>query len=531
MKQKKLKFYGVLGLSIAAVSLVAAIVCTNTSRFFNVNAGEHSKDCVWNHYIAKDPTEYVPGNKEYWVCCADHEHVFVAPSADQGTITEEYRTLTDEQLKELAADDDRYIAPTGIASTIEAINNLPTFDVTADVFANAKYQVVLDQYNKLDEKYQAQVTNRDKLLEFNTYFECVISSSSMSAFEYTVNEDVFDVDYGSCKEFTSIKESGENFGFASLNANIDYTKFDYFTFAIYSPNSTTNWHFTNWSYYVDLINCEVKENNLSALPSTLAAGWNVITLSSADMKLMFCKDGTNPTNVDYGPFVTSNQGYGLKKGLSTMVTNFYGIKSAYYKAQAESVINKIKALETLDKSALTLWNGGQIFEARNSYDALPLFVQTYVTNLSTLEEYENAFKSVGTTYNCEWTTGCFETTYLTSFKATNSVSDGYFYTEISNPQASNSYPSFSPKSDKTISGGTAKLAIYATEATTIIVFGPVWNQTVKADKTNLSVGWNEIILTEIPDSYIASNICIAFNGYQTANMPSGFKLTPIYTVA
>ena len=528
MKQKKLKTFGLLSLGLVTTSLVVTLLVGNGIKPTHVNAGEHSQDCNWNHYLAKDPTEYVPGNKEYWVCCVDHKHVFTAPADDQGTINEGDKSLTEEQLKELAVDDDRYIAPTSVNTVIEAINGLPDFDVNASVFANAKYQIVLDQYNKLDDKYKATVTNRDKLLEFNTYFECVISSSSMTAFNDTVISAGVDDTYGSYMGFTNNLASGEKQGATDLIANIDFDKFDYFTFAIYMPNQFTSWHFTaqDWKHYLDLSTNQVIEGEVKT--TTAPSGWNVVTLSSKDMKTLFCKEDSTSQSVYYGPYLTAEDTitYGLRKGETTKVSNFYGIKSAYYDAQAKGTVTKIEALESLDKSALTLWNGGQILEARKAYNALPSYTQEYVTNLSTLEEYETAYASVGTAYSNSWKTGDVEATYVTSFKSSNAIDETYgFYTEFSEVSVSSGWPSFSSTSEGTISG-TAKIAIYVPSATSINIYSKGW--TSLANNVALTQGWNDIELTNIPENNLVSTISFAFVSFKS-ELASGIRLTPIYT--
>ena len=529
MKQKKLKTFGLLSLGLVTTSLVVTLLVANGIKPTHVNAGEHSQDCNWNHYLAKDPTEYVPGNKEYWVCCVDHKHVFTAPAADQGTINKGDKSLTEEQLKELAVDDDRYIAPTSVNTVIEAIDGLPDFDVNASVFANAKYQIVLDQYNKLDDKYKATVTNRDKLLEFNTYFECVISSSSMTAFNDTVISAGVDDTYGSYMGFTNNLAGGEKQGATDLIANIDFDKFDYFTFAIYMPNQFTKWHFTaqDWKHCLDLSTNQVIEE---VKTTTAPSGWNVVTLSSKDMKTLFCMEGSTTQSVYYGPYLTAEDTilYGLRKGETTKVTNFYGIKSVYYDAQAKGTVTKIEALESLDKSALTLWNGGQILEARNEYEDLIDDAKAVVTNYSTLEEYEAAYAEVGTAYNTEWKTGYLETTFVASFTSSNGIDSSYgFYTEFNNLSHTGSWPSFSPVSDGAISG-KAKLAIYnPTEGSVQVQVFAAKDWTAKLI-TNIGAGWNEITVDGLSDDFAVNQLTVAITGFN-ANLTSGLRITPVYS--
>ncbi len=534
MKNKKIKTLGAISIATATLGLLVAIVSANGGFDNFVSAGEHSSDCVWNHYASTDPQENMPGNKEYWVCCVDHESVFTEPTV--GKINDGTKQLTSEQIKALGKDDPRYISPSNVTSVIDSINDLPDLDMSGGVIPNVGYQVVLDEYNKISEEYIDEVTNKDKLLEFNDYFECVVLSSDMNAFPETTTNDSVDTTYGTYRGFTCTweKTNTEKQSAHNLITKINFDDYDYFTFAIYNPNATTGWHFTanDWQHYLDLSSNTVIAKS-PVTTTTAPQGWNVITLSSDDMKTMFTKSGETIQSIYWGPYLGGSAAYGLQFGETIKITNFYGIKSAYYEAQAKGVIGKINCILSLDKDNLTLWNGGQILEARSEYNALPETVKKYVTNYSKLQEYETAYADIGSALNYKWKDGTLNGTTTIS---TNNVGYDSTYGIYSEIAATSSWlVDLSPVGDTTVTK-TAKVAIFNPNGSKIQLYfynNPSWkwgDGYTDADwLKDANPGWNEYEIPTVAfNNSIVSKISIV-----TANINeiTNIKLTPFYVEA
>ncbi len=327
MKQKKLKVFATAAICLSVVCVATSVVYANgVQPKLSAYAAEHSESCIWNHYVAKDATSDVPGNKEYWVCCSDHGHSLTAPTV--GTVNAGDKTLSDEQLEGLTTDDDRYVAPTSVQTIIDKVAALADFNSESTVFENMSYYPVLEKYNALSEANKARVTNRDKLLQFSDHYDVVIPASSLPDLPNTMPSMGEGAYWGSYKCYTCTLESGEKQTAADIVANIDFDKYESFSFAIYNPNQFTAWHFTgqDWCHYLDLTNNTVIESN-PVQTTNAPEGWNKITLSSADMKTLFYKEGSNTQSIYFGPYLTYNLAYGLKNGDTIKVTSFYGVKA------------------------------------------------------------------------------------------------------------------------------------------------------------------------------------------------------------
>ena len=406
-----------------------------------------------------------------------------------------------------------------VANIITKINNLPALNLTDGVFPNISYLSVLDEYNELDDEYKATVTNRNKLLEFNDYFECVVSASNINAFSGVGNAttDSYDDTYGNYRQFTCNENiSAGCFHWTNIFlSGLNYDDYSSFTFAFYNEKAI-DWHFTNWTYKINLTNGELGNGNE---PSKTAAGWNVVTISSDNMKTMFTDD-----SVDIATYFDAE--WGLNNGNFTKITNIYGTKNEYTAARAKNIKNKISAISSLDKDNLTLWNGGQILEASSEYDALPEDMKSYVDNYQTLQEYQTAYASKGVAYNYKWQNGAVDASYVTTFDSTNGIDGTYgFYTQLDNMNGTNCSPNISPVSDKTISG-TAKMAIYVSQATTLFAYSTGWTRL--GGDYSLTTGWNEITFENIPDNNPVKSITILFIYPQNTSY-SGIKVTPIYS--
>ncbi len=507
MKQKKLKTFGLLSLGLVTTSLVVTLLVGNGIKPTHVNAGEHSQDCNWNHYLAKDPTEYVPGNKEYWVCCVDHKHVFTAPTADQGTINEGDKSLTEEQLNELAADDDRYVAPTKVEVIKTLINNLESLDKSSlSLWNGGQILEIRNEYDALASSAKGLVTNLSTLEEYETAYASVgtaysnswksgdVEATYVTSFK---SSNAIDETYGFYTEFSEVSVSS---GWPSFSSTSEGTISGTAKIAIYVPSATS-------------INVYSKGWALLAQSVALTQGWN-------DIELTNIPENNLVSTISFA-FVS------FKSELASGI-RLTPIYSLNYTTVAKTVIAKIEALKSLDKSALTLWNGGQILEARKAYNALPSYTQEYVTNLSTLEEYETAYAEVGTAYNTEWKTGYLETTFVASFTSSNGIDSSYgFYTEFNNLSHTGSWPSFSPVSDGAISG-KAKLAIYnPTEGSVQVQVFAAKDWTAKLI-TNIGAGWNEITVDGLSDDFAVNQLTVAITGFN-ANLTSGLRITPVYS--
>lgn len=211
---------------------------------------------------------------------------------------------------------------------------------------------------------------------------------------------------------------------------------------------------------------------------------------------------------------------------SGYITEIIGIKTEYYKPQAQGVIDKINSLSSLDKTNLTLWNGGQILEARSKYNALPAVVQSLVTNLSTLEEYETAYAAIGTAYSYSWGDG--GTSSGTIFTASNGCDAQYgSYTEFNNidPGTTGWVPHFSPIGDAQITG-SVKFALYNPQqvVVSLVLLGNDWGSAVN---TTAAPGWNEFELStgQFTGGVVSGFSCALANNYVST---AGFKLSGIY---
>ena len=213
---------------------------------------------------------------------------------------------------------------------------------------------------------------------------------------------------------------------------------------------------------------------------------------------------------------------------SGYITEVVGIKSAYYETYYETKIQSatdaIEKLKSLDKSSLTLWNGGQIFEARAEVDVLPATVKKYVSNLSILEEYEAAYAEIGTAYSTRWQGGLVSP--VTTFDPVFDYDETYgLYTEFNSVAFSTWVPNFSPIGNTTISG-TAKVALYNPEQreVALVILGNDWSNAINAVA---APGWNEFdVPAETFNGGVASGFSIAL---ANATMTSGYRLTGVYS--
>lgn len=68
----------------------------------------HSNECVFNHYLAVDPTEECHGSREFWACCTHLSYLLEEPSVG---VVHEAGIFQGEYFNNLSPDDGRYIPP------------------------------------------------------------------------------------------------------------------------------------------------------------------------------------------------------------------------------------------------------------------------------------------------------------------------------------------------------------------------------------------------------------------------------------
>ncbi len=369
---------------------------------------------------------------------------------------------------------------------------------------------------------------------FTTNFSVVIDAEGVDTYENVVTSDEFYDGYGTVLKINASNEfTGENWTFGA-NKKIEFADdVDTLVFAVYNKNpmdimianSACN------KFYHPVSNGTWMENRNAT--SCLSNDWTEFQISVSELEdFDSLHIALYLMGSPYGGYGIPTVGDSAEKG-SAYMTEIVGIKSAYYKTDAEGVVNKIEALKTLDKSSLTLWNGGQILEARNLYDALPSSVQAYVTNLSILEEYETAYAEIGTAYNTNWEASLINGNNSVISKSVLDYDEKYgLYNQISG--TSTWIINLTPASNTAISASSAKIAIYNPNQSEYILWfyttkswTPAFNTNDAEGYENLKPGWNEY---EVPlvefEGGVVSGLTIAFNN--TTEI-SDFKFTPIYS--
>ena len=107
MNKKKTIILAVAGL--LAGGAFGGAMMNSQGGIANVFANDNAEAVVWKHYAAVAPTFTSHGSKEFWANCSSlGVHQFEAPT--KGTIEEGGDFSATTYFKELAADDDRYVA-------------------------------------------------------------------------------------------------------------------------------------------------------------------------------------------------------------------------------------------------------------------------------------------------------------------------------------------------------------------------------------------------------------------------------------
>ncbi len=361
---------------------------------------------------------------------------------------------------------------------------------------------------------------------FNTNYSVVINAEGMDTYENTVTSEEFHDGYGTVLKVNSSSDLAAECWSWGTNRKIEFASdIQTLVFAVYNQ-SPMELMITN-----DLCNKfyqPVTNGTWKAASNTiicLTNDWTTFEINVADLadfdSLRIALYLSPSPFIGYGiPSITDIDAKG-----SAYITEVVGIKSAYYQAQAQEVSQKISALSSLNKDSLTIWNGGQIFEARSEYNALPASAQSFVTNLSLLEEYETAYALVGTAYNYKWQDGLVSTG--TKFDSVAGYDATYgLYTEINNINDTSGWtPTFSPLGSVSISSD-AKVAFYNPQDgnVTLVVLGNDWSGTTYPVVTP---GWNVLdISASVFTGGIVSGVSI---GLANSTATSGFKLTPIYS--
>ena len=366
---------------------------------------------------------------------------------------------------------------------------------------------------------------------FNTNFSVVFDAESVDTYNNVTTNQEFYNGYGTVLKVNASDDFiGDDWTYGT-NRMIEFEEdIDTLVFAIYNKNPM-ELIITNEAcnkFYHPVTNGTWMANRNTT--SCLVDGWTEFQISVSELEdFDSLYIGLYLMGSPYGGYGIPTVKDSSAKG-SAYITEVVGIKSAYYKPQAEVVITKIEALKSLDKSNLTLWNGGQIFAARSEVNALPSSVRAYITNLSVLEEYEAAYAEIGTALNTSWQEGLM---YPNQIEFTSDIkydNEYGLYTklDVTSSKWAN-HASFSVVGDATItSSSTYKVAIYNPNESIIATnfYQTSWalNATINLEAKK----WNVV---ELDSSWFQGGLATGLTITFTNVVPiSDLRITPIYCV-